>query len=101
MLDFTFTGEAVYQCFGREKGEFVNFYVNNRKLGSQRILDESPVSRSLIDYLNQNPRGYSGTLKNCWENSITIVQIVVVGLILREVYLKLLKDKPCTENSWN
>ena len=64
MLDFTFTGEAVYQCFGRAKGEFVNSYFDNRKLGNQRILDESPVARSIIDYLGKNPAGYSGNLKN-------------------------------------
>ena len=33
-------------------------------MGNQRILDASPVARSIIDFMDKNPIGYSGNLKN-------------------------------------
>ena len=67
MSDFAYCGEAVYKIFGRDKGEFLKDYNQNRSKGIQRILESSPTGMALIDYIEEHPFGFKGTIKELLE----------------------------------
>lgn len=63
MADFTILGEAVYMAHGQLPKAFLNDYRERRKDGVNRTLDSSPVAVAMIAYLEQYPKGFSGTVK--------------------------------------
>ena len=67
MSDFAYCGEAVYKIFGRDKGEFLKDYNQNRSKGIQRILESSPTGMALIDFIEEHPFGFKGTIKELLE----------------------------------
>ena len=67
MSDFSYCGEAVYKIFGRDKGEFLKDYNQNRSKGIQRILESSPTGMALIDFIEEHPFGFKGTIKELLE----------------------------------
>ena len=67
MSDFAYCGEAVYKIFGRDNGEFLKDYNQNRSKGIQRILESSPTGMALIDYIEEHPFGFKGTIKELLE----------------------------------
>ena len=63
MADFTILGEAVYIAHGQPPKAFLHDYRERRKEGVNRTLESSPVAMAMLDYLEQNPSGFVGTVK--------------------------------------
>ncbi len=67
MADFAHLGEAVYQAHGRQAGEFLADYAEKRRDGVHRTLDASPVAVACLSWLDLNPQGHDGTVKELFE----------------------------------
>lgn len=63
MADFAFLGEAVFRALGRQDGEFLTKYHEKRRHGITQTIESSPVAAALIAWLDKNPVGFSGPLK--------------------------------------
>lgn len=67
MADFTRLGEAVYVTHGKPAKTFLNEYRERRKEGVSRTLESSPIALAMIAYLECNPQGFVGTVKELLE----------------------------------
>jgi hypothetical protein len=63
MADFAHIGEAVFRAMGRPDGEFLSAYHAKRRHGVLQTIDSSPVASALRAWLDDNPSGYSGSMK--------------------------------------
>lgn len=67
MADFAHLGEAVYRVAGHEPGQFLDAYEDKRRDGVHRTLDGSPVAVACLNYLENVPQGFDGTVKGLFE----------------------------------
>lgn len=63
MADFAYLGEAVFRALGRPDGTFLTKYQEKRRYGIAQTIESSPVAAALMAWLDKNPAGYCGTLK--------------------------------------
>lgn len=63
MADFAHVGEAVFRALGKPDGEFLSAYHAKRQQGVLQTIDASPVASALRAWLDENPGGYSGSMK--------------------------------------
>ena len=73
MADFTLLGEAVARVQGKAPKTFLRQYQSKRTEGIYRTLEASPIAVAAIDYLEENPKGFDGTVKGLLD-ALTIFQ---------------------------
>ncbi|MFT4574416.1 MAG: hypothetical protein ACI85E_001623 [Marinomonas primoryensis] len=67
MTDFFRLGIAVARVLGYEDEYFINAYATNQAIGVRKGLESSPVAMALETFIENNPSGYSGNLKQLLE----------------------------------
>ena len=75
MADFTLLGEAVARVQGKAPKTFLRQYQSKRTEGIYRTLEASPIAVAAMDYLEENPKGFDGTVKGLLD-ALTIFQPV-------------------------
>ena len=73
MADFTLLGEAVARVQGKAPQTFLRQYQSKRTEGIYRTLESSPIAVAAMDYLEENPKGFDGTVKGLLD-ALTIFQ---------------------------
>jgi hypothetical protein len=73
MADFTLLGEAVARVQGKTPKTFLRQYQSKRTEGVYRTLEASPIAVAAMDYLEENPKGFDGTVKGLLD-ALTIFQ---------------------------
>ena len=73
MADFTLLGEAVARVQGKAPKTFLEQYKGKRTEGIYRTIEASPIAVAAMAYLEENPKGYDGTVKGLLD-ALTVFQ---------------------------